>query len=137
MTCRGGRLAHLHAIGKGVATDGATALRLYASAAEKGDAFAQLQFGLRYAKGEGVVQNYVQAHKWVNLAAAKGDGEAAKSRDLRQADDARTRSPRRIVWRANGATKARRQIAMPIAGASRSSSDRDYRLRRCWCGPER
>ena len=55
---------------------------LSASAAEKGDAFAQSQLGLRYAKGEGVAQDYVQAHKWVNLAAADGDVEAAKSRDV-------------------------------------------------------
>ena len=26
--------------------------------------------------------DYVQAHKWVNLAAAAGDAEAAKSRDV-------------------------------------------------------
>jgi TPR repeat protein len=29
-----------------------------------------------------VAQDYVQAHKWVNLAAADGDTEAAKSRDV-------------------------------------------------------
>jgi TPR repeat protein len=55
---------------------------LYETAADKGDAFAQMQLGLRYAKGEGVTQDYVQAHKWVNLAAVGGDAEAAKSRDV-------------------------------------------------------
>ena len=77
-----GRLASLYANGKGVTVDGAKALRLYETAADKGDAFAQMQLGLRYAKGEGVTQDYVQAHKWVNLAAAEGDAEAAKSRDV-------------------------------------------------------
>jgi len=28
-----------------------------------------------YLKGRGVVQNYVQAHKWYNLAAANSKGE--------------------------------------------------------------
>ena len=56
--------------------------RPFTAAAEKGDAFAQLQLGLRYARGDGVAQSYVQAHKWVNLAAAAGDAEAAKSRDV-------------------------------------------------------
>jgi TPR repeat protein len=77
-----GRLANLYANGKGVTADGAKAVQLYEAAADKGDAFAQMQLGLRYAKGEGVTQDYVQAHKWVNLAAAGGDAEAAKSRDV-------------------------------------------------------
>ncbi len=34
-----------------------------------------------YYKGEGVPQDYVEAHKWLNLAAAK-DSQHAKARDL-------------------------------------------------------
>jgi len=34
-----------------------------------------------YYKGEGVPQDYVKAHMWVNLAGAKGDEEAIKARD--------------------------------------------------------
>jgi len=35
-----------------------------------------------YGNGQGVPQDYVQAHMWLNLAAAKGDVDAAKNRDL-------------------------------------------------------
>ena len=33
-------------------------------------------------RGQGVPQDYVQAHMWFNLAAAQGDPSAAKQRDL-------------------------------------------------------
>ena len=39
--------------------------------AEKGDASAQYNLGVKYANGEGVPQDYVQAHKWINLAASQ------------------------------------------------------------------
>jgi len=35
-----------------------------------------------YLKGRGVVQNYVQAHKWYNLAAANSTGESARNRSI-------------------------------------------------------
>ena len=34
-----------------------------------------------YSKGQGVPQDYVQAHMWFNLAAASGDEHAAANRD--------------------------------------------------------
>ncbi len=34
-----------------------------------------------YAKGQGVPQDYVYAHMWFNLAAARGDDGANKVRD--------------------------------------------------------
>ena len=34
-----------------------------------------------YAIGKGVVQDYVLAHMWLNLAAAQGDPDAARWRD--------------------------------------------------------
>ena len=34
-----------------------------------------------YGKGEGVTQELVQAHMWLNLAAAQGDETARKNRD--------------------------------------------------------
>ncbi len=42
----------------------------YRQAAEQGDAEAQYNLGLAYYKGEGVPQDYVMAHKWLNLAAS-------------------------------------------------------------------
>jgi len=35
-----------------------------------------------YFRGRGVPQDYVSAHMWMNLSAAAGDKEAAKSRDI-------------------------------------------------------
>ena len=44
--------------------------------AEHGDAEAQLQLGMRYAEGDGVVQNDKEAAKWLALAAQQGQAEA-------------------------------------------------------------
>ena len=43
------------------------------------DAKAQSRLGTMYATGRDVPQDYVQAHKWFNLAAASGDTEAAQA----------------------------------------------------------
>ncbi len=43
----------------------------YRKAAEQGVAAAQLNLGVRYDNGQGVPQDYVQAHVWFNLAAAR------------------------------------------------------------------
>ena len=50
--------------------------------AERGDAFAQFILGSMCESGEGVPQDYVQAHMWFNLAAAAGDAAAPHNRDL-------------------------------------------------------
>ena len=44
--------------------------------AEHGDAEAQLQLGMRYAEGDGVIQNDKEAAKWFALAAQRGLTEA-------------------------------------------------------------
>lgn len=44
--------------------------------AAQGDAEAQLQLGLRYAEGDGVIQNDKEATKWFALAAKQGVAEA-------------------------------------------------------------
>ncbi|WP_296754552.1 tetratricopeptide repeat protein [Thiobacillus sp.] len=44
--------------------------------AEQGDAEAQLQLGLRYAEGDGVIQNDKEAAKWFAMAAQQGLAEA-------------------------------------------------------------
>jgi TPR repeat protein len=41
------------------------------SSAEQGDATAQYSLGLMYDSGRGVLQDYVLAHKWYNLAASR------------------------------------------------------------------
>ena len=49
--------------------DYATALRLARQLADRGDAAAQYNLGVMYAKGHGVSQNYAEALKWFHLAA--------------------------------------------------------------------
>ncbi len=51
-------------------------------AAELGRVDAQTSLGFMYADGRGVLQDYVQAHKWLNLAAAQGHETAKQNRDL-------------------------------------------------------
>jgi hypothetical protein len=46
------------------------------SRAEQGDAEAQLQLGMRYAEGDGVIQNDKEAVRWFALAAEQGLAEA-------------------------------------------------------------
>jgi uncharacterized protein len=50
-------------------------------AAVQGERSAQAALGRAYLDGLGVPQDYVQAHVWSNLAAARGLGAAAKQRD--------------------------------------------------------
>ncbi len=66
--------------------DYATAIRVWRPLSEQGNANAQSMLGLLYGKGQGVPQDYAQAHMWYNLAASRlppGDTRdiAVKSRD--------------------------------------------------------
>ena len=53
---------------------------------EQGDADAQFSLGTMYLDGQGVPQDYIQAHMWYNLAASDPIGEdrelTVKNRDL-------------------------------------------------------
>ena len=42
---------------------------------------AQFGLGYMYKMGQGVPQNYVQAHMWFNMAASKGDEDIREFRD--------------------------------------------------------
>ena len=57
------------------------AIKWFRKAADQGDADAQLLLGSLYLTGNGVPQDYVIAHMWLNLAAAHGKEEAAEGRD--------------------------------------------------------
>lgn len=48
--------------------------------AEFGGVAAQYQLGLMYSTGKGVPLDYVLAHKWLNLAAMRGDDSARSLR---------------------------------------------------------
>ena len=55
-------------------------------AAEQGDADAQFRLGVMYDKGQGVPQDYVQAHKWLNSATSRASAE--KNKEYASARDA-------------------------------------------------
>lgn len=57
------------------------ALAQWQAAADAGDQRAMLALGRLYLQGLGVLQDYVQAHKWLNLAASRGEPTAAQERD--------------------------------------------------------
>ena len=42
----------------------------------------QIYLGVMYGNGQGVAQDFVQAHKWFNLGATSGDADAMKNRDI-------------------------------------------------------
>ncbi len=58
-----------------------TALKEFRTLAEQGHAEAQTMLGYMYASGKGVLQDYIQAHLWFNLAAAQGDERAFEARE--------------------------------------------------------
>jgi TPR repeat protein len=60
--------------------DYAEAFEWFRKAADQGDAAAQSWLGRMYYEGRGVLQNYVQAHMWLNLAAT--NTHPAKEREV-------------------------------------------------------
>ena len=61
--------------------DYTTALREWTPLAEQGFAKSQYNLGVMYAKGQGVLQDYVRAHMWWNIATLQGDKDAREKRD--------------------------------------------------------
>ena len=57
------------------------ALTQWRAAADAGDRRAMLALGQRYLQGLGVLQDYVEAHMWFNLAASRGEAAALDERD--------------------------------------------------------
>ena len=57
------------------------ALIQWQSAAGGGDRRAMHALGRAYVQGLGVLQDYIEAHKWFNLAASRGEAAAAAERD--------------------------------------------------------
>jgi uncharacterized protein len=50
------------------------AFDLYCRGAVQGDPFAQAMLGLMYDKGHGAHQDFIQAYKWLDLAASRSRG---------------------------------------------------------------
>ena len=96
------RLARLFDEGEGVAQNAGRALALYQSAAEAGDPGGQLEMSRRLTAGDGVELDYVEAHKWANLAAAQGLEPAIEARaslaDLMTADQLAEAQARAASW---------------------------------------
>jgi TPR repeat protein len=61
---------------------GVEAFKKWRPLAEQGDAVAQNNLGIMYFNGEGVPQDYILAHMWLNLAAAQGDEMARQNREI-------------------------------------------------------
>ncbi len=61
------------------------AVAQWRAAANAGDRRAMLELGRLYDKGLGVIQDYVEAHKWFNLAASRGEVAALAERDALEA----------------------------------------------------
>ncbi len=59
----------------------AEAVKEWRGAARAGDRRAMAALGRAFAKGLGVPQDFIEAHKWLNLAAARGDAKALAERD--------------------------------------------------------
>ena len=83
------------------------ALTEWRSAAASGDRRAMLALGRLFVQGLGAPQDYVEAHKWLNLAASRGEAAALKERDAlaakMTAEQVATAQARAAAW---GSAKA-------------------------------
>ena len=105
----------------------AEALAQWLAAAKTEDARAMLALGRAYVKGLGVPQDYVEAHKWLNLAAARGNVEAVAERDALAAKmtTEEQAEARRLVrsWRSGEKVDAPKTAAIPRAAPPSLSAD--------------
>ena len=93
------------------------ALTQWETAAGTGDSRAMLALGRAFVKGLGVPQDYVLAHKWLNLAAGRGSAEAAAEREALAAK----MTPRQVAsaqemaraWRPGGKAEAPKAAPAP------------------------
>lgn len=104
------------------------ALSQWGAAADMGDGRAMLALGRLYFQGLGVLQDFVEAHKWLNLAASRGEAEAVKERDAlaaRMTADERVEARRLArAWRPDGHRAADTPVdASTSTAASSSASD--------------
>lgn len=98
------------------------AVREWRAAAQENDARAMLALGRAFVKGLGVLQDFVEAHKWLNLAAGRGSAEAATERDAlaKEMTAAERAAARKLAraWRSGEAgTAAVRPSAEPARPA--------------------
>ena len=58
------------------------AVKWFRLSAEQGNASAQNMLGLMYSKGQGVLQDYVLAYMWYNIAGSNGYKDAVTNRNI-------------------------------------------------------
>jgi localization factor PodJL len=100
-----------------------TAIAELGPLAQAGDPRSQKLVGFMYRDGQGVPQDFVQAHVWLNLAAASGDSEAAAARDelTQRMDRGQIAEAQRLAasWQPGSASAP---TAAPIASTASASS---------------
>jgi uncharacterized protein len=74
-----GLLGFLYEHGFGEPQDYDAAADFYTRGAVQGNPFAQAMLGLMYDKGHGVPLDFILAYKWLNLAAARAQGQEQDS----------------------------------------------------------
>ena len=57
-------------------------MKWFRKAAQQGHARAQTDLGAMYAGGAGVIQDWIQAYAWFDVAAASGNRDAVRMRNL-------------------------------------------------------
>ncbi len=100
------------------------ALTQWQEVANDGDGRAMLELGRLYLQGLGVIQDYVEAHKWFNLAASRGVAEALEEREALAAKmtpaQLATAQARAAAWQSGG---GRQTGEPPPAGASSTDAN--------------
>ncbi len=69
------------------AGDNATAFKEWRSLAEQGDSSAQINLGILYAEGKGVLKDATTAHMWYNIGSANASNEMASTLAPRYRDN--------------------------------------------------
>ena len=101
-------LGRMYAAGRGVARNGAEAVKWYRRAAEQDDAEAQVaaqnSLGVMYADGLGVPEDIVQAAAWISIAYAQGaDSEIVLElmrSEMSREENSRAQRLTREYWKA-------------------------------------
>ena len=104
------------------AGDPAAALAEWRAAADAGDRRAMLALGRLRLQGLGAPQDYVEVHKWFNLAASRGAMEAVEERDALAARmtpaQVAAAQERAAAWRPGGASPEAETAAAAAPPAS-------------------
>ena len=69
------QLGYMYELGRGVPQWYKQSIRLYELAADKNNISAQYRLGIMYSSKDSVVQDYITAHMWANIAASNGNSQ--------------------------------------------------------------